>query len=88
MGVSERGGNKEMAEDSMRLLTRIKLTELQCERDLLHDQYAAIEEQAAEADTPVKRLKVLYDGLRQMKSLVEDFIARWGGRRSQARGGF
>jgi hypothetical protein len=46
------------------LLTRIKLRELQRQRDRLNDHYAAVEQKAARAKSELERLRVLYDGLR------------------------
>jgi hypothetical protein len=44
---------------------RIKLHELQRQRDRLDEHYAAVERRAAAAGTPLERLRVLFDGLRE-----------------------
>ena len=45
-------------------LTRIKLLELERQRDRLHQTYSAIEAKANQAPSPLERLQALYDGLR------------------------
>ena len=56
-----------MADPNTRVITRIKLDELQRQRDRLTAHYAAVEQQARAAGTPLDRLRVLYNGLRQAR---------------------
>src|SRR4051795_7081325 len=49
-----------------RLLAQIKLRETQRQRDRLRKQYDAIEARVARADTPLERLRALYQGLREV----------------------
>jgi hypothetical protein len=44
---------------------RIKLHELRRQRDRLDEHYGAVERRAAQAATPLERLRILFDGLRQ-----------------------
>jgi hypothetical protein len=56
-----------MATAASQVLTRIKLRELQRQRDRLNDHYAAVEARAAHAGSELDRLHVLYDGLREAR---------------------
>src|SRR4051812_6528404 len=49
-----------------RLLAQNKLRETQRQRDRLRKQYDAIEARVARADTPLERLRALYQGLREV----------------------
>jgi hypothetical protein len=53
-----------MPPSAHRQAARIKLQELQRQRDRLDEHYSAIERRAAGAATPLERLRALYDGLR------------------------
>lgn len=56
-----------MTDPNTSLLTQIKLAEMQRQRGLLVAQYAAIEREAAEAASPLERLRKLYDGLHRIQ---------------------
>src|SRR5262249_49710957 len=45
-------------------LTRIKIEELQRQRDRLHAHYQGIEERARQTSDPAQRLRILAEGLR------------------------
>jgi hypothetical protein len=62
-----------MTDPSTRAIARIKLDEMQRQRDRLNDHYAALEQRAAQAATPLARLRVLHDGLRQVQFAQKPF---------------
>ena len=45
------------------MLTQIKLAEMERQRSRLSSQYEQIEQQAADTNNPVERLRRLYEGL-------------------------
>jgi hypothetical protein len=53
-----------MAGADTQRLTRIKLRELERQRDRLNDHYTAVEGRARAADAPLERLRALHEGLR------------------------
>jgi hypothetical protein len=57
-----------MALSGNRQAARIKFQELQRQRDRLDEHYSAVERQAAQAATPLERLRALYSGLRAATS--------------------
>src|SRR5262249_31443567 len=56
-----------MSVPSNLVAARIKLTELQHQRDRLADHYTAVEQQAAQAASPLERLRPLHDGGRRAR---------------------
>src|SRR5437660_1073534 len=60
---------------------RIKLHELQRQRDRLDEHYAAVERRAAAAPTPLERLRVLFDGrrLEGLRRTVREFAGNEAG---------
>src|SRR5689334_10662063 len=56
-----------MESEHTRSLARIKLAELARQRELLHAHYAAVEARAAEAGSPLERLRIVHDGLQQAR---------------------
>jgi hypothetical protein len=52
--------------NTTRLLAQIKLRETEKQRDRLHKQYDAIEARVEQTVTPLDRLRVLHEGLREI----------------------
>ena len=62
-----------MIDASTRTIARIKLDEMQRQRDRLHNHYASLEQRVAQAATPLERLRLLHDGLRQVQFAQKPF---------------
>ena len=62
-----------MTDPGTRTIARIKLDEMQRQRDRLHNHYARLEQEVAQAATSLERLRRLYDGLRQVQFAQKPF---------------
>ncbi len=54
-----------MSPNTNQLIAQIKLAEMQRQRERLTKHYQTVEEKALAAETPIKRLEIFYEGLRQ-----------------------